>query len=96
MGFHEQHVWSARAVERAAPTAWFVAALVLVWYAEAGIHQEAARWERPWYEPEASPSFRDMLACLRLALWRSWVGQTGAGEPPGRLEWLLHYLATAD
>ena len=69
---------------------------MLVWYAEAGVHQEAARWERPWYQPGAAPSFRDMLACLRLDLWRSWLAEAGPGEQPQRLDWLLHYLATAD
>jgi hypothetical protein len=96
LGFHEQHVWSAAAVARAAPTAWLVAALVLVWYAESGIHQEAARWERRWYEPQAPPSFHAMLACLRLDLWRSWLGESESPERPAKLDWLLHYLATAD
>ena len=36
LGFHDPQVWSTLAVERAAPMAWFVATLIVCWYAESG------------------------------------------------------------
>ena len=96
LGFHDPCVWKAESVERAAPMAWFVGAVVLLWYAEHGEEHRPAKRHRPWY-PKKVTTFSDMLSCCRLALWESWWSGTGdtcpANEPSE--EWLLEYLATA-
>lgn len=94
LGFHEPMVWSAQAVARAHPLAWFVGSLVVLWYAEVGRHEEPAERQRPWYVGKVEPTFADMLACCRLHLWRAWLGER-PGESPEKLAWLLEYLATA-
>jgi hypothetical protein len=96
LGLHEPQVWNALAVQRAHPMAWFVGGLVLVWYARYGQDAEQARWDRPWYEPKASPTFAQMLATMRLHLWHSaWAEATGDDERNSMLDWLFHYIATA-
>jgi hypothetical protein len=94
LGFHEPRVWCPASVARAHPMAWFVGCLVVLWYAQAGQQQPPARRHRPWYKDKVSPTFADMLACLRLHLWRDWLA---AGPRPReeKLAWLLEYLATA-
>lgn len=94
LGFHEPRVWCAASVERAHPMAWFVGSLVVLWYAEAGRHERQAHRHRPWYKDRASPTFADMLACLRLRLWTDWIRSEPSGAE-GKLDWLLEYLATA-
>jgi hypothetical protein len=94
LGFHEPMVWCAASVERAHPMAWFAGCLVVLWYAEEGRHQPQAHRHRPWYKDKVSPTFADMLACLRLHLWRNWLG-SGPRPSEEKLAWLLEYLATA-
>jgi DDE superfamily endonuclease len=94
LGFHEPGVWSKLSVERAHPMAWFVGSLVVLWYALVGQHQEQARRHRPWYKDKAEPTFADMLACLRLHLWRNWL-KNEPSRVEEKLDWLLEYLATA-
>jgi hypothetical protein len=94
LGFHEPGVYSQRSVSRAHPMAWFVGCLVVLWYAETGRHGRQAHRHRPWYKDKASPTFADMLSCLRLHLWQGWLSsEPGRGEE--KLQWLLEYLATA-
>jgi hypothetical protein len=94
LGLHEPMVWCAPSVERAHPMAWFVGNLVVLWYALVGQHQQQAQRHRPWYKDKVSPTFADMLACLRLHLWRNWLGSEPSGAQE-KLDWLLEYLATA-
>ena len=95
LGLHEPQVRTEEAVQRAHPMAWFVGGLVLVWYARYGHDAEPAHWDRPWYKPKAKPTFAQMLATMRLHLWRdAW----DAGTDPERKamqDWLFHYMATA-
>lgn len=94
LGFHDPMVWSELAVERAHPLVWFVADLVVLWYARYGQHELQAERHRPWYLEKVSPTFADMLACCRLQLWRGWlVAQPAEGVE--EWEWLLEYIATA-
>jgi len=94
LGLHDPMVWSAAAVERAHPMAWFAGSLVVLWYATDGQSEPAARRHRPWYKDRVEPTFADMLWSSRLHLWSSWL----ESEPSKREEkwvWLLEYLATA-
>jgi hypothetical protein len=95
LGLHDPMVWSALAVQRAHPLAWFVGGLTLVWYARYGLDQEQAHWQRPWYNNKPGITFADMLATLRLHLWQSAYDDAGPEERNRLLEWLLHYIATA-
>ena len=94
LGFHDPMVWGPRAVERAHPLVWFVADLVVLWFAQAGQGEPAAERHRPWYRDKVRPTFADMLARCRLHLWRGWLDAAG---PPGaeKWDWLLEYIATA-
>lgn len=58
------------------------------------INEEQAHRHRPWYKDKISPTFADMLSCLRLTSWCEWL----AVEPEKheeKLSWLLEYIATA-
>jgi hypothetical protein len=96
LGFHDPMVSCAFSVQRAHPMAWLVGALVVLWYAQTGQHEEKALRPRPWYKDKVEPTFQDMLATCRLHLWRNWLNAPGAPEEvEQRVQWLLHYLSTA-
>jgi hypothetical protein len=94
LGLHDPMVRSAKAVERAHPMAWFLGGLAVLWYAGSGQGEAAARRHRPWYAKEAEPAFADMLACLRLHLWRNWLAGPG-GDRERKIGWLLEFVSTA-
>jgi hypothetical protein len=94
LGFHDPKVHSAKAVQRAHPMAWLVGSLVVLWYAEVGQNEPQAHSHRPWYKDKVSPTFADMLSCLRLHLWRNWL-ESEPDDRQKKLDWLLEYLATA-
>jgi hypothetical protein len=97
LGFHDPQVWCAASVQRAAPMAWFVGSLIVLWYAEAGHAGEQAQRQRPWYKHKETPTFADMLAACRVQLWQHWLGD-GSGAVADRedkLTWLLEYIATS-
>lgn len=96
LGFHDPGVWKKESVERAAPTAWFTGALVLIWYARHGREHRPARRHQPWYDKSVI-TFSDMLSTCRLALWANWWSNGGVhnAPPTDREAWLLEYLATA-
>jgi hypothetical protein len=97
LGFHDPQVWSALAVERAAPMAWFVGTLVVCWYARDGYAGPQAPRHRPWYTQKETPTFADMLAACRLQLWHHWLeNESGSGpDAKEKLAWLLEYVATS-
>jgi hypothetical protein len=95
LGLHEPQVRTEEAVQRAHPMAWFVGGLVLVWYARYGHDAEQAHWDRPWYRHKVGPTFADMLATMRLHLWRGGWEEAPAEERKAMLDWLFHYIATA-
>jgi hypothetical protein len=96
LGLHDPMVWSEEAVKRAHPMAWFVGGLVVLWYARFGRQQEQACWERPWYNNKPGITFADMLATLRLHVWRAACDDAGDEEERNDLlQWMLHYIATA-
>lgn len=96
LGFHDACVWKAESVERTAPMAWFVGAVVLLWYARSGPEHRRAERHRPWY-PKQVTTFADMLSCCRLAHWERWWSERGDACPANQTPeaWLLEYLATA-
>jgi len=82
LGFEEPQGWSRRAVERTAPTAMLLYALIIHWYV-----LEGRRHERltilPWYAAKPHASFADMLATLRrvsLCERISALGLSGQGS----------------
>jgi hypothetical protein len=95
LGLHDPQVWTTEAVQRAHPMAWFVGGLVLVWYAKFGIDAEQAEMPAPWDTDKKSPTFADMLATLRLYLWRNWYDHASPQEQKDLLDWLFHYISTA-
>ena len=98
LGFHDPQVWSALAVERAAPMAWFVATLVVCWYVESGQYGPQAERHRPWYKNKVTPTFADMLAACRYQLWQAWLkAESGSrADQEDKLAWLLEYVATSN
>jgi DDE superfamily endonuclease len=96
LGFHDPCVWKAESVQRAAPMAWFVGAVVLLWYARHGMEHRPAERHRPWYLKRVT-TFADMLSCCRLAQWERWWSNRGDVCPANTTPeaWLLEYLATA-
>jgi len=64
LGFQEPQGWSRAAVERTAPVAMLLYALVVLWFAREG-HRCWRPLECPWYRSKVDPSFADMLATLR-------------------------------
>jgi hypothetical protein len=95
LGLHEPQVWTELAVQRAHPMAWFVGGLVLVWYARYGQEAEQAEWARPWYKKEVGPTFADMLATMRLHLWKHSWQEASPDERNEVLDWMFHYISTA-
>jgi hypothetical protein len=69
-GFEQVQGWCPRTVERQAPLAMIVQTLVKVWYLRHGVHVKRAQPRRTdWSMPKDHPSYLDMLATLRKALW---------------------------
>lgn len=97
LGFHDPQVWSAKAVERAAPMSWFIGSLIVLWYVIAGHEGARAERHRPWYTEKPEPTFADMLAACRLQLWQHWLSARCGSKADLRekWDWLLEYLATS-
>ena len=97
LGFHDPQVWSEASVERAAPMAWFVGTLIVVWYTLAGHEGQQAQRHRPWYKHKETPTFADMLAACRVQLWENWLKAESAApaDREEKLAWLLEYIATS-
>jgi hypothetical protein len=60
-----------------------------------GQHEEQAQRPAPWYTTKKTPRFADMLATLRLHLWRSGWETAAPEDHKDLLDWLFNYLATA-
>ena len=97
MGFHDPQVWCTASVERAAPMAWFVGSLVILWYAAYGQEGEQAYRHRPWYTSKEFPTFADMVATCRLQLWRHWLAEESGSQTDleEKMDWFFEYVATA-
>jgi hypothetical protein len=73
LGFQDPQNQTKAAVERTAPMAFVVYALVLLWYASRPAPAEPAWVMRPWYRHKTAPSFLDMLTTLRRDGWVRYV-----------------------
>jgi hypothetical protein len=75
-GFEQTMGWCKRTVLRQVPLALIKQTLVKAWYVRCAAkleQQPEAMPPQPWQPPKKHPSYRDMLAALRLALWKSRV-----------------------
>jgi hypothetical protein len=66
LGLEDPQNQTSQAVQRTAPLAGIVYALVLLWSAEQAQRRQASGWVvRPWYRSKTAPSFLDMLTAVR-------------------------------
>ncbi len=71
-GMEQVQGWSPRSVERQVPLALIVQTLVKIWYlaqVAAGRLESTPQPRWGWMPPKDHPSYQDMLAALRRALW---------------------------
>ena len=68
--------------------------LIVAWFDQEG-HRHVRFPERPWYRHKVGPTFADMLATMRLHLWRGGWEEAPAEERNALPGWLFHYIATA-
>ena len=69
-GFEQVQGWCPRTVERQAPLAMIVQTLVKAWYLRHGVKAKSAQPRgTDWMPSKNHPSYLDMLATLRKALW---------------------------
>lgn len=87
-----------KAVERTLPFAFTAYAVVILWYLMHGQPSkdvDRARTEAPWYLHKKEPSFADMLAAMRRAIWATRLSASPLIDgPPEEIEevlpaWLL-------
>ena len=83
LGLQDPQNRTPLAVQRTAPLALYLHTLVILWFAEHGrFDVEAYRRAHPWYTKKRTPSFADMLACLKMAsLWES-ISRYPGQKPP--------------
>jgi len=80
LGFEDPQNRTPLAVQRTAPMALCLHTLVILWFAKYGrFDVEAYRKARPWYRQKATPSFADMLECLRATSLKETTNQ-GPGQ----------------
>lgn len=83
LGLEDSPAQAAQAVERTAPMAALVYALVLLWFAGRSQEQRDTGWPlRPWYRRKSTPSFPDMLTVLRRDSWQ--LSISTPSSPPRR------------
>jgi hypothetical protein len=94
LGLPDPRVRAGPSVERAPPMAWFIGALVVLWYGRAGHRSSHVLRERPWHRAKVVPTFTDMRGALRLQMWECELfGGSGEQTPsPEWIERLLHRL----
>ena len=76
LGFEDPQNRTPLAVQRTAPLALYLHTLVILWFAKHGhFDVEAYREARPWYQRKSTPSFADMLECLRAASLKETISE---------------------
>ena len=82
LGLEDPQNRTPKAVQRTAPLALHLHDLVILWFAEHGrFDAQAYRRTHPWYAQKRTPSFADMLACLKRASLREIISRYCAKEP---------------
>ncbi len=83
LGLEDPQNRTPRAVQRTAPLALYLHTLVILWFAEHGrFDAKAYRRAHPWYRQKRTPSFADMLACLKMASLRESISRYPGQKPP--------------
>ena len=96
LGFEDPQNRTPKAVERTAPMALFLHALVCIWYCQfCNVDQPRFSRLAPWYRQKSQPSFADMLAALRRASWTERLS-ANPGFTPDLLKCLEPLLACLD
>jgi hypothetical protein len=91
-GFEQVQGWCPRTVVRQAPLALIVQTLVKAWYLRYGVRARSAQPQgTDWMPDKDHPSYLDMLATLRKALWTDRININSALR--GRLRELLRTLS---
>lgn len=98
LGMEDPQNRTPLAVQRTAPLALYLHTLVILWFARYGrFNADAYRKTRPWYRQKRTPSFADMLNCLRTASIKETINHDPAQTPPVKkiLKRLLDALTPA-
>jgi len=98
LGLQDPQNRTPQAVQRTAPLALYLHTLVILWFAEHGRFDAAAyRRAHPWYRKKRTPSFADMLTCLKVASLRESISCYPGQKPPSAksLPLLFQALETA-
>jgi hypothetical protein len=83
LGLEDPQNRTPLAVQRTAPLALSLHALVILWFAGHGrFDLEAYRRTHPWYTRKSTPSFADMLACLKSGSLRETFSRYFGQNPP--------------
>ena len=96
LGLQDPQNRTPQAVQRTAPLALYRHTLVILWFAEHGrFDVEAYRRAHPWYRTKRTPSFADMLACLKMASLRESISRYPGQKPPSAKKLLPLFQAPA-
>lgn len=82
-GLEQTMGWCERTVLRQVPMGLIKQTLVKAWYARCAEklqRQTNPTSQQPWQPPKSHPSYRDMLAALRLSLWRTRIDCFNSGR----------------
>ena len=83
LGLEDPQNRTLQAVRRTAPMALYLHTLVILWFAKHGrFDAQAYRRAHPWYTQKRTPSFADMLACLKMASLRESISRYPGQKPP--------------
>jgi hypothetical protein len=83
LGLEDPQNRTPQAVRRTAPFALYLHTLVILWFAEHGrFDVQAYRGTHPWYRQKRTPSFADMLTCLKAASLRDTISRHPGHKPP--------------
>ena len=94
LGLEDPQNRTPRAVQRTAPLALYLHTLVILWFAKHGrFDLEAYRRGHPWYRQKRTPSFADMLVCLRTESVRESISGYPGQKPPSAKKLLLLFQA---
>jgi hypothetical protein len=80
LGVETQRQWSDLAIERTTPLLLCTYSLVTLAGTHLALHEEIAVEQTAWYH-KSSATFHDILAALRLHIWKQEVNPTSSREP---------------